>query len=76
VRKVAKAGGRDMERPLQWMIVVIYSFSMDFFRLQVPFLWQDMPEEDSHETESLLARSSISETQETLEIVIPEAGQL
>ena len=35
-----------------------------------------MPEEDSHETESLLARSSISETQETLEIVIPEAGQL
>ena len=35
-----------------------------------------MPEEDSHETESLLARSSISETQETLEIVIPEAGLL
>ena len=40
-------------------------------------LWQDiLPEEENHETEALLARSSRSETQETAEIVIPEAGQL
>ena len=40
------------------------------------FLWQDiLPEEENHETEALLARSSISETLEAAEIVIPEAGR-
>jgi len=58
----------------------IWRFNAGCFRRKTvklaEFRWQDILPEEEHETEALLARSSISETQATAEIVIPEAGQL